>query len=165
MSKIKVGIDVGPLKNGHKNRGIGSYVHNLVRSLKKYDSIEIVEGDLFDDFVSVDLIHYPTFDLFQRTLPIQKNKPVVVTIHDVTPLVYPKAYPAGIKGKFNLEIQNMQKKCVVTILCGRNTEAYKTIVQILFRVKTIAPCLCRKWRICYNIIKSLQFPIIKKLWI
>jgi glycosyltransferase involved in cell wall biosynthesis len=124
MSKIKVGIDVGPLKNGHKNRGIGSYVHNLVRSLKKYDSIEIVEGDLFDDFVSVDLIHYPTFDLFQRTLPIQKNKPVVVTIHDVTPLVYPKAYPAGIKGKFNLEIQKYALKNVNAVITDSKASKY-----------------------------------------
>lgn len=116
MSKIKVGIDIGPLKNGHKDRGIGFYVHNLVRSLKKYDSIEVVEGDSFDDFMGVDLIHYPTFDLFQRTLPIQKSKPVVVTIHDVTPLIYPEAYPAGLRGRFNLKIQKYSLKNVTAVI-------------------------------------------------
>lgn len=45
-----------------------------------------------------DLIHYPFFDLFFSTLPTPKKTPVVVTIHDVIPLVFPDQYKPGVKG-------------------------------------------------------------------
>ncbi len=58
-----------------------------------------------------DLIHYPFFDLFFRSLPEKQNIPVVVTVHDVTPLVLPELFPPGLKGKIKLYFQkkNLQK--------------------------------------------------------
>lgn len=123
MTKIKIGIDIGPLTDGNKDRGVGFYVQNLLDALKKYDYLEIIEGHTVDDFKNVDLIHYPSFDLFKRTLPINKLKPVVVTIHDVTPLVYPKAYPAGIMGSINLAIQKHSLKNVKAVITDSNASA------------------------------------------
>ena len=48
MGKIKVGIDISPLKNANRFRGVGFYTKNLVESLqslikenKKYSSWQI----------------------------------------------------------------------------------------------------------------------------
>jgi glycosyltransferase involved in cell wall biosynthesis len=43
-------------------------------------------------------------------LPLKKPKPVVVTIHDVIPLVFPEYYPCGIKGTIKFQIQKLSLK-------------------------------------------------------
>lgn len=96
---IRVGICTSPLKSGHKMRGIGFYTKNLLESLQQRSDVEVIEFDDVNKIRDVDLIHYPYFDLFYQTLPIVKKLPTVVTIHDVIPLVFPKYYPPGIKGK------------------------------------------------------------------
>ncbi len=97
---IKVALDTSPLKNGNAHRGVGAYTKFLSAELKKIPELEIFEGDA-DQFTNhkVDLVHYPFFDLFFSTLPIFHRLKRVVTIHDVIPLLFPKAYPTGIKGK------------------------------------------------------------------
>src|SRR5690606_8255299 len=45
-----------------------------------------------------DLLHIPYFDPFFIHLPLQKKSKLVVTVHDLTPLVFPDIFPAGIKG-------------------------------------------------------------------
>lgn len=99
---MKVGIDISNLHEFSKKRGIGFYTRYLIDSLKKYTSVEaVVLESKNDELDQIDLIHYPYFDLFSPTLPFFKNFPTVVTVHDVTPLVFPKHYPPGIKGRIN----------------------------------------------------------------
>lgn len=136
MIKIKVGIDIGPLNNGHQSRGIGFYVRNLLYELKKIDFIEVIEGNRSEDFTAADLIHYPVFDLFRHTLPIWKTKPSVVTIHDVIPLVFVRAYPVGIMGKVNLELQKFSLRSVKAIITD-SVSAQKDIVRFLKVKKTL----------------------------
>jgi glycosyltransferase involved in cell wall biosynthesis len=73
--------------------------------------------------INPDLIHYPFFDLFFKTLPPRGKIPVVVTVHDVTPLVLPDLFPKGIKGWLKLQSQkrNLQKvdKIVTDSLCSK----------------------------------------------
>lgn len=120
---MKVAIDVSPLKKGHSVRGIGSYTQNLVDEFKKGEFKQI-EFTFFENPTSlppVDLLHYPYFDLFFRTLPIKKTAGRVVTIHDVIPLVFPEKFPAGLRGNFNLLLQKMALKNVQAIICDSKT--------------------------------------------
>lgn len=104
---MKVGINILPLQTAHKSRGIGYYTKNLIEVLENDKEIEIVKFINQDELKNVDLIHYPWFDLFFHTLPIKKNFPVIVTIHDVIPLIFADYYPTGIKGKFNYFLQKI----------------------------------------------------------
>lgn len=103
-------IDTSPLKTTHAARGIGFYTKHLVESLRefckgeKYKDVEI-EVNRKNKEKAFDLIHYPYFDLFFSTLPVRKRGKTVVTIHDVTPLVFPNKYPPGLKGKVKFAIQ------------------------------------------------------------
>lgn len=115
---MKVAIDITPLKTGHQFRGIGFYTKNLTEALKNLNkpdfSVELIEkGKIPDD---CDLVHYPFFDFFFLTLPLQKIKPTVVTIHDCTPLVFPEHYPPGIKGKVKFLVQKFSLRGVERIM-------------------------------------------------
>lgn len=114
---IKVLIDNSPLLTGHAHRGIGIYTKNLIEAIEKnkdqYPDISISTKGNPSDF---DLVHYPYFDLFYNTLPLIKPTKTVVTIHDVTPLVLPEGYPAGLKGRFKLIIQKVSLKNISLII-------------------------------------------------
>jgi glycosyltransferase involved in cell wall biosynthesis len=115
---MRVGLDISPLKTGHQFRGIGIYTQNLLQTFKKtkisgFYSELIEKGEISKD---LDLIHYPFFDLFFLTLPFNKVKPTVVTIHDVIPLVFPEAFPLGIRGRLKFEAQKLSLKGVKGVI-------------------------------------------------
>lgn len=129
---MKVAIDISPLKSAHQFRGIGVYAKRLVEALQliKMADFEVVlveKGDIPDE---CDLIHYPYFDLFWLTLPLIKKKETVVTIHDVIPLVFPKHYPPGIKGKLKLQKQKLALKTVNAVICD-SKNSKKDVVKYL----------------------------------
>lgn len=113
---MKIGFCTRPLYTGHKYRGIGYYTKNLLENLKKSKEIEVTEfSDLnFPD--NVDIVHYPWFDFFFRSLPIIKSKPTIVTVHDTIPLIYPAAFPAGLRGKINFLIQKYSLNSAAAII-------------------------------------------------
>lgn len=115
---VQVAIDTSPLYTGHESRGIGTYTKNLVEEFKKgkqnLDFVFFNNGRIPQ---SADLVHYPYFDLYFRTLPLRKNKPTVVTIHDVIPLVFPEYYPAGIRGRINFFFQKLALRNVDAVIC------------------------------------------------
>ncbi len=130
MAKTSVAIDISPLKNANRFRGVGFYTKNLTENLKKaakekkkYSNlkIELVENlpvrqtgwDL--KIGKFDIVHYPYFDIFFPTLP-KKIKPTVVTVHDLTPLVFPDHYPPGIRGKINWAKQKKRLQQVEAII-------------------------------------------------
>lgn len=96
---MKVYIFTDPLNSGHKVRGVGTYTTCLVRAMEREKDIELVDSPK-----KADIIHYPTFDLYKRTLTIYK-KPTIVTIHDVIPLVYQEQFKAGVRGRLALYFQ------------------------------------------------------------
>lgn len=90
----------------HRVRGSGFYVENLKESLLKYDKKNkyfFPEGKKLPK--NLDLIHYPYFEPFFITLPFFKKAKSIVTIHDLTPLVFPKFFPKGIKGSIKWQVQ------------------------------------------------------------
>lgn len=113
---MKVAIDTRPLENQSASRGIGMYTSHLIKYLNQIPSLEITELKQGQPDPDIQLIHYPFFDLYFRTLPLKKTLPTIVTIHDVTPLVLSDLYPAGIKGKLNFKIQKYALKSVSAVI-------------------------------------------------
>ena len=105
---MKIAFNPTPLKSAHKERGIGYYTKNLLDNLKKDPDLEIIEftnpADIKKD---VDCAHFPWFDLYFHTLPLNTHCPVVVTIHDVIPLIFKEHYPVGLRGKINFILQKL----------------------------------------------------------
>ena len=128
---MKVVIDVSPLKSGHQFRGIGTYTRNLITALKKIDKkneYELVDSP--QEAKTADIVHYPFFDLFFHTLPLVKRKKTVVTIHDLTPLVFPRHYPPGIKGNIRFFVQKISLRGVKAIITD-SQNSKKDIVKFL----------------------------------
>lgn len=128
---MKVALDITNLHKFSKSRGIGYYAKNLFESLKKYTNLDVKlvqENGIID----ADLIHYPFFDLFRPTLNINKKIPFVVTVHDVTPLLFPKAYPKGIKGTLNLYRQKISLKKAKAIIT--DSDSSKKDISNLLRI-------------------------------
>lgn len=96
---MRVLIDTSPLQSGHADRGIGMYTRQLVHALTQLSSSNDIQVLTEKPASPPDLIHYPFFDLFFSTLPKPADVPVVVTIHDVIPLVFPQEYKSGIRGR------------------------------------------------------------------
>ncbi len=119
---MKIGIDISPLTSGHylhhRVRGTGFYLTNLKDSLEKYfpenEYLYFKRGDVIPK--DVDLIHIPYFEPFFLTLPIINKHKLVVTVHDLTPIVFPKEFPAGIKGRLKWEMQKNILKRVDSII-------------------------------------------------
>ncbi len=105
---MRVLLDTTPLLNQNRARGVGRYTQELLQALRQLTDTDeplIVQathevGIILDPSQDFDLIHYPYFDLFFSTLPKPSRLPVVVTVHDVIPLLFPQHYPPGLKGKW-----------------------------------------------------------------
>lgn len=103
---MKIAIDSSPLISGHKVRGSGYYLKNLKKSLLDLNSEEVLiffEKKLPNE--KVDLIHYPYFDPFFITLPLLKKQKRIVTVHDLTPIIFEEHFPRGLKGEIKWKIQ------------------------------------------------------------
>lgn len=86
-------------------RGVGRFAQWLIATQKQTGSIHIVNKRR-----QAQVIHYTFFDLYKKTLQLpRKGQKLVVTVHDLIPLLFPKDYPVGIRGKWNLW---RQKRCL-----------------------------------------------------
>lgn len=120
---MKVAIDISPLNSAHKVRGTGSYLNSLRESLL----LERPEKD-FVFFTSeekipkdIDVIHYPYFEPFFLTLPLKKRAKTVVTVHDLTPIVFRKEFPVGIKGALKWKLQKKSLRRSNAIITDSNS--------------------------------------------
>lgn len=113
---IKVAIDSRPLATGDAVRGIGVYTSELIKALKGYKDVKIL-----DDWESADVIHLTKFHPFFISIPFikPKGKKLILTIYDLIPLIYPSHYPPGIRGKINFLINKF--------LIHKNVDAIITI--------------------------------------
>lgn len=128
---MKIAINTLPLSSGHKNRGIGIYTKNLIENITKFDKENhYVFFENVNELKSVDLIHYPFFDPFFLTLPINKPFPTIVTVHDLTPIIFSKDYPRGIKGEIKWKIQKYSLKSSAHVITDSDNSK-KDIKKIL----------------------------------
>lgn len=121
-NKIKVFLNSG---SHSKGRGVGFYADNLSKALTQNSDIVLTDDE-------PDIIHYPFFDLFYHTLPLKKEKPTIVTIHDLTPLVLASRYPKGIRGSLNLALQWLSLQSVSAIIT--DSESSKNDLIKIFRI-------------------------------
>lgn len=117
---MKIAINTLPLRSAHKFRGIGSYTKNLIEALEKAKDIELTQFSKISEVNNCSAVHYPWFDLFFHTLPLQRKFPTVVTIHDLIPLVFGDFYPTGLKAKFNLFLQKIALRTCQFIITDSN---------------------------------------------
>lgn len=115
---MKIGIDANPFISADKFRGVGSYTETLISGLKLYDLENIYrvirwsegkERD-FDAFI------FPYFSPFNISLPFLKTTKVIVTVHDLIPLVFSENFPIGLKGRFSWFVQKNLLKGVNGII-------------------------------------------------
>lgn len=113
---MKVVIDLSPLRSGHQYRGIGVYTKNLYKALQKYDTANeyVLTTNTYQ--ANADVIHYPFFDFYFLTLPFNKQKNTVITIHDVIPLIFQEHYPSGKRGNLKYWFQRQSLKGVSRII-------------------------------------------------
>lgn len=114
---LAVYLDTSPLKSAHASRGVGTYTRELRKSLTEYRSVSLV-----DKISQAQVVHYPHFDLFAKTLPKHKQ-PTVVTIHDVIPLLFPEGYKVGVKGKLALRTQKKRLQSVAAVITDSSSSA------------------------------------------
>jgi len=119
QKKMKVGLDISPLTTSHQVRGIGFYTQRLRDSLlklaEKKKDFKLIEIDT-DSKQKVDIIHYPYFSPFFRTLPLIKFTKTIVTVHDLIPLKFPDQFPPGRKGKWKWFWQRLSLKTARAII-------------------------------------------------
>jgi glycosyltransferase involved in cell wall biosynthesis len=124
---MKIAIDVSPVEDRglmqHRVRGVGFYIDNLKKALVKYfpenQYYFFVRGQNLPK--TIDLLHYPYFDPFFRTLPFFKKYKTVITVHDLTPLIFPKEFPAGIRGKAVWQVQRLALQKADAIITDSNS--------------------------------------------
>ena len=109
---MKIAIDVSPLQSGHKVRGVGFYLEHLKNALVNYfpqnEYVFFSRGEKLPR--DVELVHFPYFEPFFLALPLYKKYKTVVTVHDLTPIVFPNAFPRGIKGEIKWQMQRYALK-------------------------------------------------------
>ena len=129
---MKIAIDISPLSSGHKIRGTGFYLQHLKDALTKYfpehEYTFFQNGDSLPG--EIDIVHYPYFDPFFLTLPFSKKHKTVVTVHDLTPIVFPEHFPAGLKGNLKWQMQRFNLRKVDGILTDSKASK-KDIVKIV----------------------------------
>lgn len=98
---------VRPPDLGNFIRGVGVYADSLYDSLhQKGVAVKWLDFSFFSGpYQKYDLIHFPFFDPFFLTLPFWVGKEFVITVHDLTPIIFPQGFPRGVKGEIKWLIQ------------------------------------------------------------
>jgi glycosyltransferase involved in cell wall biosynthesis len=131
---MRIAIDSGPLSSTDATRGIGFHTKELVAELEKLQNDDF-KFDVVDfsktDLSKYDIAHFQSFNPYRTALPFFKPaKKVVVTIHDLIYLIYPKAYPPGIRGRLNFYLQKFNLRNVDAVITISETSK-KDIVRFL----------------------------------
>ena len=67
-------------------RGVGRYTRWLIEACQEVSAVKVVGKKS-----AAQVVHYPYFDLYKNTLQkVKKNQKLVVTVHDLIPLLFPK---------------------------------------------------------------------------
>lgn len=123
---MRVWLDSKPLSGGNAGRGVGTYARELQRSLDNYSDIVTLVSNPED----ADVWHHPYFDLFFPTLSFWSPRPRVVTVHDLIPLILPKLYPLGMRGRLSWLYQKIVLEHSVSAVITDSDCSKKDIVEL-----------------------------------
>ncbi len=132
---MKIAIVSGATKKGDSVRGIG--VHNLelfkAFKISSNDDVKIPEISKNDDLSKYDVVHFTSFRSYFISLPFfkPKNTKFVLTIHDLIPLIYPKVYKSGIRGKINFLINKFLVRIYVDQIITISETSKKDICRFM----------------------------------
>ncbi len=119
---MNIAIDVSPIQSenllAHRVRGTGFYIKNLKKFLLQYYPENKYTFFTREQKIpeNTDIVHYPYFEPFFLTLPFLKKHKTIVTVHDLTPLVFKKYFPSGIRGKIKWNLQKMSLNSAKAII-------------------------------------------------
>ncbi len=137
---MRIAIDAGPLESGHKIRGVGFYTRSLIEALDsvskeigglKIDAFNFEKEEMKLQTGFYDIIHIPYFNPFINTLPKEKPAKIVVTVHDLIPLLYPEQYVPGIRNILKFQKHKAQMKHMVDAIITDTETSKKDIVRLL----------------------------------
>lgn len=130
---MRVTIDTSALETGYRIQGVGNYIKHLKDGLEKIgDENEYIfySGQKLPK--NTDLAHIPYFSPYQRKFPITKPATkVIVTIHDLIPVVFHEYFPAGWKGSFNWYMQKYFLKRNVDHVITNSESTKKDVMEHL----------------------------------
>lgn len=105
---MKIAINTAPLVTRYRQHGTGNYVKHLIDCLgRRKDNNEYIfyEGRKLPK--KADLIHVPYFSPYERVLPLLKTSAkLVMTIHDLNPVIFYEYFPPGNKGYLTWILQH-----------------------------------------------------------
>lgn len=133
---MNIALDITPIDpkvaSLHRVRGVGRYIGLLKDNLEKVDNKNsytfFSRGQKLPK--NIDIIHYPYFEPFFLTLPFKNKEKTIITIHDLTPVLFSKNFPIGIKGKLKWNIERRIAKKASAILTDSNCSK-KDIVRLI----------------------------------
>lgn len=135
---MKIAIDSGPVAGGHSWRGIGVNTRELISGLLEakdktwtIDSFDFA-GEHESGFAKYDIVHLTSFNPYFVSIPFNKSGyKLVLTIHDLIPLIYPANYAAGLKGKIRFLINKFLVRQNVDAIITISETSKKDIVRFL----------------------------------
>ena len=163
---MNIAIDVTPLYSGHKDRGIGTYTRMLIDALVKYEGNHsyyfFTRGQKVPN--NIELIHYPFFDPYFITLPYFFSRTIVITVHDLIPLVFPAHFPSGLRGGLKWQYQRMRLRAASHIITDSAVSKHdiECIAGVSSRNITIVPLAPPKysgklsWKVLNDVSKRYQ---------
>jgi glycosyltransferase involved in cell wall biosynthesis len=159
---MKVAIDVSPLQSGHKVRGVGFYLEHLKKGLLEHfpDNEYIFFTDKEKIDKDVGIVHYPYFDPFFTTLPAFKKYKQIVTVHDLTPLIFPSHFPSGLKGRVSWLIQKHNLRRSDRIITDSESSK-KDIVKLVGIPEDKVDVVYLAAAEEFKVIKSSSYKVIK----
>ncbi|MEK7536286.1 MAG: glycosyltransferase family 1 protein [Patescibacteria group bacterium] len=134
-SLMKIALVSGASSKLDSVRGIGANNQGLFDALRKASNKKVdLEGlTRNSDFSKFDIVHFTAFRPFFISLPFTKpkNTKFILTVHDLIPLIYPKYYQAGIKGRIKFLINKILIKLYVDAIITISETSKKDICRFL----------------------------------
>src|SRR5712692_946238 len=103
-------------KDGQIGTGASKYTHYLLRELDRL-GVDVIRLRKGDNPNHVDVLHDPHAPW---NAPLWPRRPLVITIHDLTPLTHPAYYPRWVRSLFVWKMRLFLRRCTrVMVDSGR----------------------------------------------
>ena len=99
---MRVGLYLDHLyKDGQIGTGASKYIYYLLRELEAL-GVDVVRLKKGDNPADVDVLHDPHAPW---NAPLRPKRPLVITVHDLTPFTHPRYYPRWVRTLFGAKVR------------------------------------------------------------